>query len=441
LKSKKPKGIGKKIISAFAVTAIMSLIVFMTIPPDYFDTPLVGQTVNLGDDSELIAQTSLGFLQNSIVETNIIYHESDDPYIKRIADELGLTFDDNLGIAVDVTLVNSDGKKISSTNVVSISELPDTLSIIGEQGELLDNGGMIQLLFKSITPNIPKSATVWATGSVFLDDNKIDGKDIHLYSSYQNESEELMAVLDNLSFDDTGFPNFPGFDQVKNTNYTFDFNDENLSDGPHIFRVVIDQVDGIVDNQVYSFKGFNIFYELTFIVDNDKITKESESGNGEQITVFKSDSTLQFSGDLKTVGTISPSVSYYGAYQPRVAIFDADMVLIYDSIDDPRMGIDGRIIGWAGVYSDPPSSKPNTDIMIYDGLTRDADYIIRVYDPIIGTTDYPYHTKLSQENLGIGCTLDLLHQTNYPSKAWHLHTHGCTSTFGYESPDYIGPKV
>ena len=124
-------------------------------------------------------------------------------------------------------------------------------------------------------------------------------------------------------------------------------------------------------------------------------------------------------------------------YDTWYEIVQTDNKIIYDSIQDSRYGADGRIQGWDSVLG-----KPSSDKLIFDGLARGSDYTIRVYDHTLGQpfTDYPYHTKLSQENLGIGCSMDSTHQTNFVSKAWQIHTHGCTSTFGYSSPDYQADK-
>ena len=276
------------------IVLIFSVFLIFVLFEPFNNSNIITETQTVFDGDKKItpedAQNIDLFLQ-SVVDTDTVITDSDQSAIQNFLDESGVGFTEKFGIQTNIALIDTNNIVTHESNIFGINELPDSLSITDEDGNILDLGGSVQVSFESIAQSNPNSVTSWASVSFFLDDNKLDTK--KLWASYQG-SQNSMSVLNNLSFDDSNFPINPSFSDREKTNFTFTFTDEGLSNGDHTFRVVFDKVDAIVDNRNFNWQGENIIYDLTFNVDGNKITKESEDGNGDKISVFKSDNKFIF---------------------------------------------------------------------------------------------------------------------------------------------------
>ena len=411
---------------------VLLVIIFNPFPEKTINT----EQSNPDDQVNLDDVAGINIFLASVVNTDEIFTESDNDAITNFLDEVGLDGTEKFGVLTNIAIISPDGTEIDNkSNILGIAQ-SGTLSIVDEDGKPRDLD-TIQTTFLAVTKNTESSINVAGTVEFYLDDTLIKTK--RVWASTTNSNNADLSVVDNLTELDNYRFNAPSFSEQEKKNFTFTLSDEGkgwIDKSEHTYRVIFTDVHAFADSEndtkEFHWTGQHIAYQLTLKVDESRHTILDNANK--PIAIYKSDSTLQYTGELRTVATISPSISYYGANQPRVAILDSDNKIIYDSIQDSRYGADGRIQGWDSVLG-----KPNSDTLIFDGLSRDSDYTIRVFDHTLGSpsTDYQYHTKLSQENLGIGCTMD---QVPNQTQAWQIRTHGCHSTFGYESPDWIDGK-
>ena len=301
------------------IVLIFSVFLIFVLFEPFNNSNIITETQTAFDGDKKItpedAQNIDLFLQ-SVVDTDTVITDSDQSAIQNFLDESGVGFTEKFGIQTNIALIDTNNIVTHESNIFGINELPDSLSITDEDGNILDLGGSVQVSFESIAQSNPNSVTSWASVSFFLDDNKLDTK--KLWASYQG-SQNSMSVLNNLSFDDSNFPINPSFSDREKTNFTFTFTDEGLSNGDHTFRVVFDKVDAIVDNRNFNWQGENIIYDLTFNVDGNKITKESEDGNGDKISVFKSDNKFIFTTQSSRLGnTINGGYQHFATIQGSI---------------------------------------------------------------------------------------------------------------------------
>lgn len=279
---------------------IVIFLVFVTIPPNVINDVSDNQTVTYLESAEDIINDVKTISHVSIVETDIDFTESNDSLLTQFLDSRDIDSplsSEKFAIVTDVALFDSNNQKSSTTNIFGINELPNTMAVLDESGKPLDFGGYVQVTFDSITQSLPKSVTSWGTVKFFLDDKLLDTKKI--WSSYQNTQKQSMSVLSNLSLQSNPsnlsnlalkeFPVSPSFSEREKKNFTYNFSDDNLTDGLHIFRVVFYDINAVVDASNFDWVGEDIVYELKFNVDNNMITKISEIGNGEKSTTYKSD--------------------------------------------------------------------------------------------------------------------------------------------------------
>lgn len=364
----------------------LPIMVFIILPPSMYSESVNSQS-DFRPDAEFQSVVDDLVLQ-SVIETDVIIKESDQNDLEKWLDEQGIGFTEKFAIKTDVTLIDSNNRITTESSVFGFDE-PTTLSITDIDGNILDFGGTVQVTFDSVTQDVPNSVTSWADVKFFLDDRLLDNK--KLWASYQNEQTSSMSVLNDLVFrtsaendkleveikqlqdilrilpeysrgqrdglaqnlgtsDDsvsnltslvqskiTGLqlqisivdkiPVNPSFSEREKINYTFTFEDENLSDGKHTFRVVFDEINALVDNKNFNWHGENIAYELDFIVDGSKVTKESEDGNG-KISVFKSDNRFIYHISADTTKT----QRYGGAYTLIPELNDIFRVYVNDEL-------------------------------------------------------------------------------------------------------------
>jgi hypothetical protein len=292
---------GIRVIGVLGIVVIF--LVFLTVPPDVINDISNEPSVTHLESPEDIVNEARSSSQLSVVETNVKFTETDSSKITLFLDSQNIDSPlstEKFGIITDVALFDSNNQKSTVTNVFGVNEIPDVLSVTDAEGIPLDFGGNIQVTFDSITQSLPKSVTSWGTVKFFLDDRLLDTK--KLWSSYQSNQRQSMSILSNINFERDvpnlvldEFPVPPSFIDREKRNYTYNFSDENLTDGSHVFRVVFYDMNAVIDSKNFNWKGENIVYELKFNVDNNMITKESEMGNGLKSTVFKSDNRFTYS--------------------------------------------------------------------------------------------------------------------------------------------------
>lgn len=373
----------------------------------------------------------------STVNTNIKFTESNDAIITQFLDSNNIDSPfstEKFGIVTDVALIDSNNQKSISTNIFGISELPNTLSVVDEQGNPLDFGGNIQVTFDSITQSLPKSVTSWGTVKFFLDDRLLDTK--KLWSTHNDIQKQSMSLVPNLIFeseDSFEFPIPPSFSEREKRNYTYNFSDENLPNGLHIFRVVFYDINAVIDSNNFNWKGENIVYELKFNIDDSLITKVSESGNGEKSTVFKSDGKF-----ILNLSTIAEKCYSTPVRTDCIKTKPSDNVSpkIELLVDDKRIALVPK-------GTDSSSSLlPN----VISTIPRGTNLKILIDDVV----KYDEKTPLSQRNYELVC-MPVVVDLSAPS--YNIILNGqlvslnilssitvenrCTSSFGYE---YTGEK-
>ncbi len=316
-------------------------------------------------------QNAIDVFLNSVVDTNVILTDSDQSAVEQFLDEQGIGFTEKFGIQTNVALIDSNGITTNDSSIFGVNESPSSLSITDKDGNILDQGGIIQVTFESIAQGSPKSVTSWAVVSFYLDDNLI--KEKRLWSGYTEQVKQTMSVLNSLSVVNN-IPTVPSFSDRENQNFTFDFNDENLSDGTHTFRVVLTEINAVIDGKNFNFNGEKIPYSLDFIVDGNKITKDAESGNGVKVSVYKSDNRFIFNvsnTSFVAEGHGSGTINSITSNPYHIEVFVDDVVLV----------------------DIPLGSVVNNEIL----FARDSNVKILVDGKVV----LEEHSPLSQKNYGI----------------------------------------
>lgn len=168
----------------------------MAIPPNYFSgTNLSIQDSATGTDADLIAQTSLGFLQkNSVVGTDIIFTESDQTLIQQWLDQTNNPLGtEKFGIETNVALFDSNQDVTQFTDIHTVP----LYSVTDSAGRVLDLGSF-QVTFNALTQNQESELNVWGKVIFYLDDNPIGTK--YIWGSAINTDKLELSVVDNLSF-------------------------------------------------------------------------------------------------------------------------------------------------------------------------------------------------------------------------------------------------
>jgi len=383
----------------------------------------------------------------SIINTDVLFRDSDDTFAEQIVDSLGLG--EKFGIVTTVSLVDSNNNITTETNVFGVA-LPTNLSVTDESGNVLDFGGTVQVVFDSVLPS-GTVGTSWASVEFYLDDSEIDSTD--LWASHIDESRETMILVDELHDKRNDLPTPPSFSERDKDNFTFTFTDENLSDGTHTFRVVITNVDAVAGENTYNYRGENIVYELDFDVDNNKVTKIAEDGNGEIISVYKSDSKLIIeSASAQTCAGSGIRHYCHNARSPdmppipNVKLTVDGFEVIISSLEPITSA--GHDTGCRKVLTQNDGVKSYINICPSTSSTTSADKGITVFFPrnadiqieINGEVFVDEITPLSQKNYEIKCYPHVTskqyasftgsnHPYSYMEKA--SFSYNCTSSIGY----------
>jgi hypothetical protein len=371
---------------------IIGIFVILFAPPN--DTQIITTETeydvlssdDINMDQEIIDQA---FETYSIIDTEIVFTESNDSLVTRFLDEQQIDSPfstEKFGIETQTVLFDSNQEQFPSSNILDIPQL----TLTDTEGRILDLGS-IQTSFVGITANSEKSFNMTGTVEFWLDDTLIKTKKLYA-SDTSSENIHPISVVDSLppsSFD-------------RPTTFTFTLSDEgrNWTDGSeHTYRVVMKNIDADVnseqDHKKFSWSGEEIVYELKTIVDDRKITILDEENNA--VAIFKSDNTLQICGN-----SIYQLVRFVNSdlHQPTFTVSPIPVTIT---------DVDGNVIASAS-FTQPdaerlhsPSKKTKNvwygtnDLKScsekVSGIPRNADLIF-----IIDGQKIPIKTPLSQVN-------------------------------------------
>ena len=456
--------IRSKVTKSRIIIPVLIIVVFVILfnPFDNLDdSPLeqIQQSDNFDDLIQLSADdifiSNKIFLEmeelksSSIINTDVVFTESNDSLVTRFLDEQQIDSPfstEKFGIETQVALFDSTNTVYHTSDVLGISQL----SVTDSDGKLLDLGS-IQVSFESISKQKETATNVWGVVEFYLDDDKVDSK--YLWASGTNSDrltlslldtltfqsnrekenlkselqslesellvmrsksptpqieivllEEIVTVRDKISkFSDMKVPYPPSFSNQEKKNHTFTLSDEGREwkhDSEHTYRIVLTEVHANFssnqDHKEFHWKGQHIAYELKVIVDEHKKVILDE--NNEAISIFKSDITLQVCGNSIfqwnqythfakhiAVQTVSPF---------PVTITDIDgAIIVTASIDQPdapkpiKEGTTKAKRAWYGTNNIVNCSD------VISGIPRDADVIFNINGEQITV-----HTPLSQIN-------------------------------------------
>lgn len=345
------------------------------------------QTVLTQDDISLL-QIRLGEVSTqSIVNTEVVFVESDQNEFEKFMDEekpFGITATEKFTLETTVTLFDSSGKKTTASSFIDVQELK---SLVSEQGQILDLGS-IQIGFFSKT-DIQNDMKVIGTVEIWLDDRLLATKKIFRNADGILTKNDPLFVGDYVSSTITK--------QVPQT-FTFTFADEQMSQGKHSFYVIIKDVVAEtvsdVDRKKFSWEGEYLAYQLKMELIESKMTVYDDKLR-EYISIFKND------GVVANCKVNNLNMGKYGKW--------AETMLLSASKypDDLTILKDGAII--AVLSADKTRSTPNVeyttktsthveDCIKFTGLERNSKYVFR-----IAGKDYEKTTSLLQENFITSC--------------------------------------
>lgn len=173
-----------------AVVLIVSLVVY-----SFYGTESVmpQQTIQEENpDQDILDEAFL----LSTVETDRIFTESDQTVIEQFLDEQGIGFTEKFGIITNIAVFDSDQNVETESSAFGIAQ--DPLSVTDNTGRLLDLGS-IQVTMQGVAKQKETHINVWGTVDFFLDDNKVDSKNI--WASQSNTNEVDLSIVDSLQFE------------------------------------------------------------------------------------------------------------------------------------------------------------------------------------------------------------------------------------------------
>ena len=146
--------------------------------------------------AEDILNEAKGIGQYSVVDTDIIFTESNDSILQQFLDSQNIDSPlatEKFGVEIQTALFDSNGNKSLNSTTFGIAQL----SVTDEQGRLLDLGS-IQTSFLGFTRNMEKSTNIWGTVKFYLDDDLIDTK--RIWASSSNQQKTPLFLVSSLSF-------------------------------------------------------------------------------------------------------------------------------------------------------------------------------------------------------------------------------------------------
>lgn len=353
------------------------------------------------------------FQEYSIVETNRVFTESDQSLVEQFLDESGLpSSSEKFGIEVQTVLFDSNQVQYNESSILSIPE--DPLSVIDEQGRILDLG-TIQTSFLGITTDSQRGSeqifNLDGTVKFYLDDDLVATKKLYSSESGDSNTHEL-SVVDSIppkSFD-------------RPTVFTFTLSDEGRDwqdKSNHVYRVVITEINAELksnnDIKKYTWNGEKIAYELKVTVDDTKKVILNEQNNA--ISIFKDDSTIQVCGMSAKQELPYKGWQTFSSDNPRVIV---KIPMTSNELSSPVI----KVIDFDYVSENPKIPKFNgrhwfSNIAVndscsekVDGIPRNTNILIILdYDDNKRDVEYEIKTPLIQKNYYIH---EILKYEKYP---------------------------
>ena len=441
-----------KLIGITAISAIIILSIGILPPPQNENNVTFTNVQGFETEEEALSfeLDNLQEIEFSIIESEIVFTESDQSLVEQFLDENDLpSSSEKFGIEVQTVLFDSDLTQYPSSSILSIP----ALELTDSEGRLLDLGS-IQTSFLGIVSdsNRGSETTFNMEGTVkfYLDDTLITTK--KLYGSEQGDSKTFeLSILDSLP--PTSFDRPQAF--------TFTLSDEGqgwIDGSEHIYRIIITDIDAKIssnkDLEKYTFNGEKIAYELKVTLDESKKVILGEDSYA--VSIFKNDSTIQVCANshfykFKNPGTFNTGIGGTSAttysVNPTVEIRDADGIPIVTKVTAtkpvPNILDEDMPCGSKHCYGTRDLRQCSSAL---SGIPRNADIIIDVKRDG-ETKSYEVHTPKSQFNYYLDTQVSEVKSFNCKSfpygkcqGKYQIVTpifEVFTSNFGYNSDDTI----
>lgn len=466
---KKKKG---GIVGGFAVLGLIVLVSFLFISDR---TPVITTGLSGQFSQEQSEDVTFTLELSSIIETEVVFTESDDDAFIQFLDEIdGTNVDDDdpfqdisednppeplpdlppiteptptegsllefgstkLIIETSAVLLDSDGNPFPQSSFLGIPQL----TVIDEQGNIIDLGlAQVGFFARFTEPQI--NSNIFGTVQFYLDTDLIQEKQFFSKSTTETDLVPLglTSRIDPFAFNQSTDPAF-----------TFSFLGEGerrnwLNNSEHYLRAVIKEISANANNnqdaKEFKFLGDFVAYQLKVVFDEQKIVYLDDDGNA--IEIFKSDSKVQQCASGQKLTTIvdqmvvvktkrspipvTPSIKFFvneiekatfqkisGGTAPEVP---ASEIKKYQSIGKHTFGLDK-----CNIFS---TIERNADLkIIVDEITRcfGSDCITQEGQQFI------MKTPTSQHNYNLECHAELDHPQD--EHDWKII---CKSNFGYET--------
>ena len=422
-----------KLVGIISISAILILTIGILPPPQAQDNATPTETIPEEFQFDNLEEFNIDNLQEiefSVVDTEIIFTESNDSLVTQFLDEINVDSPlsaEKFGIETQVALFDSDNTVYNLSDVFGIPQL----SVTDSEGRVLDLGA-VQVTFESISKQKETTTDVYGTVEFYLDDDKVDSK--YIWASGSNSDRLTLSLLDSLSITDN-IALAPSFSAQEKKNHTFTLSDEGrdwVDGSEHTYRVVITKLHANLnseqDHKEFHWTGQHIAYELKVKVDEKK--KVIYDYKGEAIQVFKSDNTIQLCGK-----TTQQEIAYKGwhnhqAVPPNVVIKDSDGKILLDVSFNPSQVKHGKF-GGKHAFGQIWSSSSCSEAFV--GIPRNADLTFE-----IDNQSYNVKTDSSQKNYYVNADWSKSPQTScsYQCQGAVPPNDGSlvsvTTNFGYE---------
>ena len=188
-----------------------AFLLFIVIPPSYYGG--TNNAINNGLDEQIKAtflaeseipveeREALDLYIQSVIDTDVVFTDSNDPLIQRFLDESGIGFSETFGIVTTVGILSPDGSVDTQLSSFGIAET-SPLSLIDSSGVLRDLD-TIQIVLDAQSKQTESSINVWGKLQFYEDDNIVPNGEKFIWGSGSNTDSLTLSIVDNLSFEFT----------------------------------------------------------------------------------------------------------------------------------------------------------------------------------------------------------------------------------------------
>ena len=371
----------------FAISVIILTVVFL--PINSLITKVDNSKIN---DINIDVNKPRGTItQGSVIDAETVFVDSDQNGITQFLDKYapdGYTPTPRFAIQSSTIVLNPAGTSVRVSNTTD-SVLVKQLSVYSKSGEIVDLD-TFQSGFTGIATKDYANLEVKAIAKFCLD-TKCDEKKLYAKGTTTKNQIKLYFVDDYL----------PQSILSKKFDYTFTIADEgnNWADGStHYYRIILSDIifTDLVKNEVWSFYGDEIVYQMDLSVDGQKQVVFDKDLN-QAVSIFKKDNVFQVCADSGSSGIGFGAASTSPATTPSVKIsvngkyYDEIPSLV--GIAKPEMAttyfITNHIV--SGGFSYP-------DVCKSINLPRNSEIVVS-----IDGKDYKFFTPKSQANQMLEC--------------------------------------